>query len=65
LDEAFRLAVGARRVGPGKSLFHIELPDGLAIEQVSVAGSVIAVGAAHLDAEAMEVVARHPEEADG
>ena len=65
LDEAFGLSVGAGRIGPCKSLFHIELPDGLSIEQVTVAGAIVAIDAAHIDAEAMEVIARHEEEADG
>jgi hypothetical protein len=65
LDEAFGLAVGARRVRASKSLFHIELSDGLPIEQVPVARSVVAVDAAHIEAEAVEVLARHEEEADG
>jgi len=65
LDEAFRLAVGARRVGPGKPLFEMELGHQFAIEPVSVAGAVITVDAADGDAEATKVGAGHQEEAYG
>src|ERR1019366_3056315 len=51
--------------GSCKPLFDIELLDGFTIEAVSIARSVIVIGLAHGDAEAVEVFAGHEEKAQG
>src|SRR5258708_28712732 len=65
LNEAFGLAVGARRVGPGPDVPEGECREAIAEGVAAVSGAVVGHDALDRDAVAGEPIERAVEEGDG